>query len=433
MGSTSPEEAATAHKKLIELLAKHGCSWNDLRELLEAAEADMRMQATTRSPSSATASASSAPAGPVVNVLELTMRLIELYIFVTPHERMAIALWLLHTWVFERFIITPRLALLSPIEGCGKTTLLALLEALARKPWRTDDVSAAAIYYQVAREPHTSFMIDEGDNLGLLENHFLRRVFNSGHRRGGNTSRFIDGRPRKIPTFAPLAVAAIGNVLPRPFMHRSVLISMMRPPPDVGLERLDEQDPSLSASRAEIEKWAHACALTREPTMPAELRNREADNWRVLLAIADDLGHGEQARVAAIALTTGRHDEPVSVTLLRHIRDVFDSHDIDRCASKQLVAELLALPDGAYNEWRGPRDDRPPRKLTMSALAEALAPFGIRPKPLWPRQRKPGDKTFRGYDKEQFATAWAIFCTQTTRSAQAASNVFHLPSRKGTE
>jgi hypothetical protein len=27
--------------------------------------------------------------------------------------------------------------------------------------------------------------------------------------------------------------------------------------------------------------------------MPPMLRNRAADNWRVLLAIADDLGHGE--------------------------------------------------------------------------------------------------------------------------------------------
>ena len=258
-----------------------------------------------------------ASAGPAVNVLDLVLRLLELYIVIPLHERMAAALWLLHTYVFDRFMVTPRLALLSPAPGCGRTTLLILLEALARAPWRTDDVSAAAIYYQVAREPRTTFLVDEGDNLGLLQNQFLRRVMNSGHRRGGNTSRYIDGRPRKIPTFAPLAIAAIGDALPRPLMHRSIVISMQRPVLGTKLEELDETDPALAAARGEIEKWARTCTLNRRPAIPLELR--EGDNWRVLLSIADDLGQGEAARAAAMALTAGRVEEDVRVTLLRHI------------------------------------------------------------------------------------------------------------------
>jgi Protein of unknown function (DUF3631) len=57
------------------------------------------------------------------------------------------------------------------------------------------------------------------------------------------------------------------------------------------LEQLDEHDPRLAASRVEIQKWAATCTLAREPEMPPGLHNRAADNWRVLLAIADDLGH----------------------------------------------------------------------------------------------------------------------------------------------
>ena len=119
------------------------------------------------------------------------------------------ALWILHTHVFVRFPITPRLALLSPVRGCGKTTLLVLLDLLVANSYRTDNVTAAAIYYLLDRRPH-SLLIDEGDNLGLLNNAVLRSVFNSGHRRGGTISRFVGGRSRRYPTFAPLAVAAIG-------------------------------------------------------------------------------------------------------------------------------------------------------------------------------------------------------------------------------
>jgi hypothetical protein len=422
MGSSNAEEAASARTKLLTLLAKHGLSWNDLAEIIAAAGADERMRERAGAPHANDASASDMV--PVVNVLELVLRLIELHITVTANERMAAALWVLHTYVFDLYAVTPRLALLSPIEGCGKTTFLVLLEALARKPWRSDDVSPASIYYQVARDPQTSFLVDEGDNLGLLQNQFLRRVFNSGHRRGGGVSRFIDGRPRKIPTFAPLAIAAIGMELPRPLLHRSILINMQRSPPGIVLERLDETNPALIASRDQIVKWARTTKLSKDPAIPTELRNREADNWRPLLAVADSLGYGAAARAAATALMSGRSDEPVAVTLLRDIRDVFDAERSDRIASSNLVAALLALSEGRWNEYRGLKDDRPLCKLNQNNMAEALRQFGIRPRPLWPRgPRQPETKPARGYLRLQFEAAWAAYCPV---AASQPSNVINL-------
>jgi hypothetical protein len=418
IGSLNAAEAASARAKLLKLLAEHSLSWNDLPEVIAAADADDCMRARAKA-SSGSGAPNASDMAPVVNVFDLVLYLIERYISATASERVAATLWVLHTHVFDRYMVTPRLALLSPIEGCGKTTFLILLEALARKPWRSDDVSPASIYYQVGRDPQTSFLIDEGDNLGLLQNQFLRRVFNSGHRRGGNVSRFIDGRPRKIPTFAPLALAAIGMELPRPLLHRSILVDMQRPPPDAVFEQLDETDPALPAARDQIEKWARTCVLSRHPATPTELRNREADNWRVLLAIADSLGHGEAARAAAIALTSGRSDEPVGVTLLKDIRDVFDAEGVDRIASVNLVAALLALSEGRWNEYRGLKDDRPARKLNQNSLAEALRPFGIYPRPLWPRgPREPETKPARGYLRIQFEAAWAAYCTSASPQPQ---------------
>jgi hypothetical protein len=186
---------------------------------------------------------------------------------------------------------------------------------------------------------------------------------------------------------------------------------MQRRPADVVLKRLDETDPALLAARDQIEKWARTCALSQHPDMPTELHNREADNWRVLSAIADDLGHGEAARAAAIALTSGRSDEPVGVTLLRDIRDVFNAGGVDRIASIKLVTALLALSEGRWTEYRGPKDDRPARKLNQNGLAEALRPFGIHPRPLWPRgPREPETKPARGYLRLQFEAAWAAYC-----------------------
>jgi hypothetical protein len=269
-------------------------------------------------------------------------------------------------------------------------------------------VSPAAIYYQLDNRPLTTFLIDEGDNLDLFRNALLRRIFNSGHRRGGNESRFVAGRVRRYPTFAPLAVAAIGT-LPLPLMHRSIVINMQRA--FAQLRRLDEHDPALTAARAVFQRWAATSSLNQDPPMPASLRNRAADNWRVLIAIADEVGYGEAARAAAVALSAGRSDEDPGVVLLRDIRTVFDARGVDRISRDALITELVALDDSWWAEWTGPRDDRPPHRLTRGEMRQLLKPFGIRPKSVWPLNRQPGDKSYRGFFRECFEPAWASYCS----------------------
>jgi hypothetical protein len=410
MGSSNAGEAETARNKLTTLLAEHQLTWNDLPEILAATETS-RDTGTRFSNTSTTNSASSAPTSiPSVDVLDLVLRLIEEHVGLTEDERMAVALWVLHTYVFKLYTITPRLVLTSPVRGCGKTTLLVLMELLIGEPFRTDSVTPAVIYHQLQQRPGTTLLVDEGDNLGLLySNNVLRAVFNSGHRKGRGVSRFVAGWPRTFPTFAPLAVAAIG-MLPLPLMHRAVLIKMQRRPPDAPrLRLLNETDPAFSLARQEIKRWAATCPLAPEPEMPPALLNRAADNWRPLLAIADDLGHGERARSAAIALCSGRLDEDAAIVLLQDIYNVFHALGTDRISSKALVGALLGLPDGMWNEWRGINDNRLARKLNQSELARVLRPFDIRPHSI-----RQGDQTARGYYKRDFEAAWRAYCPADT-------------------
>jgi Protein of unknown function (DUF3631) len=317
LGSPNNRERETADTKLRQVLAEFGLTWNDLPTILAAVDPH-----PTNASSTTTQAASTEPK---VNVLDLVLRLIELHVAVTPEERMAIALWILHTYVIfddTRFTFTPRLALLSPVRGCGKTTMLTLLELLLNQPFSSDEATAAAIFHELDRRPRTTLLIDEADNLGLFEgNRALRTLFNSGHRKGRNFSRFVGGWSQQFSTFAPLAIAAIG-ALPLPLMHRSIVIKMART--ETHLQRLDEASPYFPAAREEIRKWAATCELAAEPAMPPQLRHRMGDNWRVLLAIADGLQHGEEARTAAVALSANRPDEDYGVTALAHIRIVFD-------------------------------------------------------------------------------------------------------------
>jgi hypothetical protein len=382
LNSPNPNEAANARDKLDRLLLKWGLKWEDIGACVAIANEDderrAREASAARAGSTATTSAPSGDDGSRINVLDLVLRLIELHINITPHERMAGALWLLHTYVFGNFSVTPRLALLSPVRGCGKTTLLTLLELLCRDPYKDDNITPASIYHLLGAREYT-LLLDEGDNLGLFSNHVLRSVFNAGHRRGGSITRFISGRPRKYTVFAPLATAAIGS-LPLPLMHRSVVINMQRHPRGgPKLQRLDEFDPVFPKARDLIKRWAANRKLDLDPEMPYELHNRAADNWRVLLAIADDLKHGadgirhdKAARAAAVALNAYMLDEDPAVVALADIRYVFDERDVGRIGSADLVAAMHTL-DSMWLDWRGAKDDRPPHKLNQSELAFDLA------------------------------------------------------------
>ena len=404
MGSPG-KDADVAREKLNQLLIDHGLTWNDLPRILTADINDA--PDASDAGTGAAAPAAKPTEADIPNVLGLILTLIEEHISATAAERLAIALWILHCWVFDHFAISPRLALISPVRGCGKTITLSLIELLIPEGSRTDNTTAAAIYYALDRRHRTVLLVDEADGLDLSRNNVLRSLFNSGHRRGGSINRFVGGRPQRYPTFAPLAVAAIG-MLPLPLLHRAVVINMQRS--GAQLRRLDETSLVFQLARQGIQKWAASCTLALEPEMPPVLRNRAADNWRVLLSIADALGHGEAARSAAVRLSANRPDEDPGVVLLADIRTVFQARGVDRIASSALVEALTGLDDGLWHEWRGPNDDRSPRNLTRGELSQLLRPFCIRPKTIWQARRRFGDRSSRGYLRSQFEAAWRCYC-----------------------
>jgi hypothetical protein len=170
----------------------------------------------------------------------------------------------------------------------------------------------------------------------------MHQIFNAGHEVDGTIRRFIGGEPRKYCVGAPLAIATIAT-LPRPLMSRSIPIDMRRSP--VPLEPFDENDRAFMITYEAIRKWAARCNLNRDPEMPEGFRGRLADNWRVLFAIADDLGRGEEARAAAVVLSANRQYENPVTTLLTDIRTIFDMFGVDR-----LRTRLDLIP--AWWNWR---------------------------------------------------------------------------------
>jgi hypothetical protein len=411
LGSSDPDIAAKARRHLNDLLARHRMSWNDLvDELCSITPAAWVSRASSADPDR-------------VNPLDLIHHLLGEYTDVREHERVAISLWALHTHIFRQFMVTPRLALRSPVPDCGKTTLMDILAKLVARPAKFDSITAATVY-RLIDSGHPTLLIDEADNLGLSmqPNGRIRAIFNSGHRNGGMVAIQDRGKARRFSVFGPLALALpdIMTGLPRTLNSRSITISMQRSTRE--LRRLDTMHPDAALDRAyeQILLWQRDphLQLDPDPAMSAGMRNRFADNWRPLLSIADTLGWGERAREAMMIFALEFQDADVKILLLGDIRKVFDAAAADRLSTSVLLGALYEL-DADWNEFHGVRGDGSSHKLKSSELASMLRDFGIRPHPIWPLNRTATNKSARGYRRQQFEAAWRAYCSENVTPSQA--------------
>jgi hypothetical protein len=156
------------------------------------------------------------------------MSTIQAYVILDGGAYVATALWLLHTHAHEAARVSPILAASSPEKRCGKTTLLTLLLGLARRPLPASNITTAALFRAVEKFQPT-LLIDEADTF-LREREELRGIINSGH--GRATAIVIrtvgdDHEPRTFSTWAPKAIALIGD-LPPTLEDRSIVLTLRR-------------------------------------------------------------------------------------------------------------------------------------------------------------------------------------------------------------
>ncbi|MAF11996.1 hypothetical protein CMK11_16255, partial [Candidatus Poribacteria bacterium] len=342
----------------------------------------------------------------------------------------AIALWLLHTYVFDVFEVTPRLGITSPTKQCGKTTLLALVTALAHRPLPTSNTTVAPVFRGIERYRPT-LLIDEADTF-LPDRAELRGVLNAGHSRAGAFVLRCEGddhEPRVFSVWAPAAIALIGS-LPDTLADRSVEIPMARKEKGDTIRRwrADRRD-QFAPMRGKCVRWAadHMYALRgADPHVPDALGDRAADNWRPLLAIAELAGAGWSGRARRSALLlSGRPDADAdsdrNVQLLADIRVVFDAQvgDAARITSRDLVDALVEMEDRPYPEWRGGKP------MTTRGLAGSLKRFGVAPKAM----RMGHVAGVRGYERAWFADAWRRYVADVGRAGGGQAQHPQQPAR----
>ena len=337
-----------------------------------------------------------------------------------------LALWTVFAWAHEAFGISPILALVSPTKGAGKTTVLEMLYQLLRFPegrtLHTSNITPASLYrlkgLSPADQAHASLIPKRPDLCLLLDeadtwlHHHVKGIINSGWKRSGANVTRSGAEGGTYSTWYPKALALIDkpdSPLPLTLRDRSIIVPMQRKRKDEERERLPTHHPlpELGNLCEAVQAWvvAHFNELRDLGgggiLGPAELKDRGPENWHQLVCVARVAGGNWEARAhqASIALGEGSRETELLVDLLRDIKAVFDTEDVEMIRSTALVMKLLESDDGPWRE----------RRLTAYKLSRMLSPLSGIPKTAKGRQVWMGEKNLQGYRREWFTDAFTRY------------------------
>jgi hypothetical protein len=332
--------------------------------------------------------------------------------------RLAIALYVLHTWALAGAHCTPYLVVQSAVKRSGKSRLEEVLEMLVRRPWRIAAASESAMFRKISAEQPT-LLLDEVDALfgrGSQGTEPIRAILNAGNRPGASVARTVgEGAGMQVVDFSVYCPKVLAGIITRDWpdtvLDRSIAIPLQRKKRGEKVKRLRFRKlrAETESLRAELARWAQEHAdplLDADPDLPAALDDRAAEGWEPLFAIADlaeaeDGGPwGQLARNAAVQLAGSRaEDDAHGVLALAAIEALFAAQQADELRTAVIVGNLNeddTAPFGGYRNGEG---------INARGLAKLLRPFAIGPRDVGPETARA-----KGYRRSQFEDAWARYC-----------------------
>jgi Protein of unknown function (DUF3631) len=321
------------------------------------------------------------------NILETVCGVFGRHIDAKPHHIVGLSLWAIHTHVHRQFDKSPRLAILSPVPNCGKSSVLNILNSLVWNPEKLIDPTIASTF-RLAGD-HT-LLLDEVDNMSIMKS--MKAIFNNGHEVGGFVPRTgKEGEVIKYPVYGPLALAGVGR-LPVTLMSRSIIVPMHR-----STIQQEIFNPRIGFYSEEIARWAELVSLDPNPQMPPQIKGRDADKWRPLIAIGKAVDRSMLVYQTMSEFYKEKSAPDIKESLLRDIREVFDDAQTNILTTETLLDRLLNLE---YSEV-----DWPEHLLTKTKIARILREFQIENKVY----RYQGGTTTRCWFAADFKEMWARY------------------------
>lgn len=338
-------------------------------------------------------------------IIERMAAWIRQWVVISDAQAIALALWAVHTWMYERFSATPYLEISASTKRSGKTTLMEVLSVITRNAKMFATIRMLAVARAIdAYEGQITLYFDEAERLSSAALGDTRSMLATGYRRGQTHLISVGSKMREFPVYAPKAFALIGNVTDV-LRDRSIPIYLDRATPPRSWTAEREQG-ETEGSDIVKDLMLYFRELERLPVLsPDWLRNREQEIWTPLWSIAHvmQLHKGTLETVQAFSVDAGalkqlppRVFHSAQEEQTAEDRDMAQRLVFDIQASLEpgersvwsatLIDRLRAIPTAPWRSYRGDGLN----EHTMAALLER---YGIRP-----TVKRIGKRTGRGYD-----------------------------------
>ena len=336
--------------------------------------------------------------------------------FNNENHSLILAMWALHTWVFEYQNTTPYIYLSSQEKQSGKSLTLEVLETITKNPVKSTDMTPAVMFRLIDKFKPT-IMLDEVDTIfnGKANEH-MRGLINTGYKKGGNVYRCDASTELGVvpySTFSPKILAGIDNkCLPDTIADRCIPIKLTRiSQEDIDSDRVETfyAEDAEEEANALLDKMVDATIAIVDKVSgirPDEMKNIKPRQWEIsrplvsLAMLIDPSGELESDLKSALVEAFESEDSvqnlSVLQTVLTDIKEIFDDMITlgdkfpDKIHTDAIISKLNEKSGG--ERWTG--------KL----LSKVLEPIKIRPTTI-----RRGNQVLKGYKKEQFMDAWTRF------------------------
>jgi hypothetical protein len=355
-------------------------------------------------------------------LLDEISAVIRLHVVLSAHAAAALALWVVHTYVFDTRDAVAYVSIESPEKRCGKTTLLSVLAGLACRALVASNITVSALF-RVIDDAGPTLLIDEADTF-LGGNSVMRGILNCGNtwrtayvlrlsgrkgraqnpksdpakqdelvapeRSGGGS---LDSSLVRYSCWCPKVIAMIGRV-PETIADRSIVVQLDRKLVTEKCAPLSDFKPE--SITAKCVRFANdnsdRIAKAALETVPG-LNDRAADTFEPLFVLARMAGPEwfQKAAEAAVFLTSSQNTDLQGTGLLLDILTIFVECGAKRMFSRSVVSCLRG--DG---EWIA-SPFFAGKRLNELVLAQTLRPYGIRPVAI-----RVGEDVNKGYRIDDF-------------------------------
>lgn len=325
-------------------------------------------------------------------ILDRAIAFLRRYVVLTDAQALALAVWCLHTRVYERLSRTTAYVEVTGVSGSGKTTLMEVSALLCRGADMVNTIrSLSMCRYIEERHGEATIFVDEAERLASNAYGDQRSMLASGYRRGGLHRISVGDSSKAYSSWCPKMFTSLRTITP--VLHnRSIPIWLDKGKPVAALALEYERAEADAAQLVE----AFARYMASVPRIVTEQADwftdaRDQEIWTPLVSLARTL---DVSRSCYDALVTASVDLQAKRGIERRADiKVEDENaqersyalrliqDVQACVrdgetairSSDLVTRLYALPTGPWRSFQ----QSGLTEITLAQLLGAIGPTSV--------------------------------------------------------